>query len=116
MAFQIKIDGEEGLVLTVGIDGEEKDLLFSVQMLRDIIRATYQAYGDGSPNNLGYPPTLELVHSGVAQAVGTIDSQLILNTVQMATIVVSSDEIGLQNLRDQIDKVLALRGGSKAVQ
>ena len=112
------LEGFDGLVVTLSMsDGTELDHLCSVEFLRDLIRATYGTFGKELPNNsIGHPPKLELVHSGVAQEVGTVDSQLILSTVEVETIVLSADEIGLTNLREQIDRVLALRGGSKTVQ
>jgi hypothetical protein len=117
-ALDIKrIEGVDGLVLTVEMDGKPTQILFSVDMLRDLIRATYRAFGKDTPNNtIGHPPKLELVHSGIAQEVGTVDSQLILSTVEIETLVLSADETGLMHLREQIDRVLALRGGSKTVQ
>lgn len=112
-----RVEGADGLILTVNVDGKELNLQFTVEMLRDLIRTTYGAFGKGFPNkSIGRPPTLELVHSGVAQAVGTVDSQLILSTVEVESIVLSADEIGLKHLREQIDLVLALRGGSTTVQ
>lgn len=112
-----RIEGVDGLILSIDIDGKEANLHFTVEMLRDLIRATYGAFGKDTPNlSIGHPPKLELVHSGIAQAVGTVDSQLILSTVEVESLVLSADEIGLKHLREQIDRVLALRGGSTTVQ
>lgn len=108
-------DGD-GLVLTFELDGKRISAQFTVPQLRDIIRQTYARWDRAIPSDdLGHA-TLELVHAGQSQESRTVTSQLLLYTVQIEAMTLSSDEIGLRNLRDQIDQILALRGGHQTKQ
>lgn len=110
-----RVKGVEGLIGTFVLDGKELSILFTPEMLRDLIRQTYREFGDDQPAKSDRP-TLELVHSGIAQPEGTVDSQLVLDTVQAGRIVLSADDQGLRFLREAVDAILNLRGGHGTVQ
>jgi hypothetical protein len=115
------LPGFDGLLLTFNFEGKEVGIPCTVEMLRDIIRQTYAAFGATLPNTQEAHPTLELsslevVHAGQSQLSGSLKSQLLLCTVQIAALTLEADESALKSMRDQIDKVLALRGGHETVQ
>lgn len=109
-------EGLDGLVVVITLDGKRVPILYPREIIRDIIRAFGQKYTEqGQPAPTHGLGRLLLAAPGISQDAGTTNTQVLLST-ELGQIVLEADTPALLGLRDQIDRVLALRGGSKTVQ
>lgn len=112
-----RVEGVDGLLATVNLDGKEVTFLLRADQLRDLIRATHKLYGpDFEPGAILSRPILELVHSGTVELEEIPDTQIGIYTVQLGELALIADVDGLKGLRAAIDQILALRGGPATVQ